>query len=853
MSTVESPAALSRSPFAVLREAEEAEEVLILTYTANLAFFERFALGETRALQARATVISDAAMVVGDPGMVRGAGVRYAEARAACPGGAAFHPKLAVIASKERATVCVGSGNLTLAGWHGNDEIWTILHSDEENGPSTLREVASFLRQLVDGPIRLSAEAAGALLNTAALLEQQPVTEAGPRVASTLEGPIIERIPPGPVDELLVYAPFHDRELAALEALWERLTPAKTVIYVQPQTSIDGAALQRWLSGRDAELRWCSDARYRHGKLIEWSRNGLRQALTGSPNLSRRALLRGIATEGGPVANCELAVISEINGSLAPTEAPQPASGLIALNFTSDPAEATRPGILVLGATLENGVELVVRLTSPLKAAARVQMYDLERDWTTAPGIPELEPGHDQYRLLVLGLPAGRAIRLLGAEGASNEVFIADPIRVRRRPHKRIGPDAKTPVDLLVDGDLEVLYTVADLLRAELLKQGAMIVGSTPQREDTSGGDSDASEGLKPAVGQTLSDYLDACASVLNEASVEWALALPRLPAIGLSSGAQGAQLTTETGDDAADAGRDDGEQPNVTLATALQRATKARRSQFRKLCLGVIDRLPGWPNLMRAYSARLVLCGAAVDLWPDAAERGSVLLHLVEALQAPGDEATSDERAALAAYTAIAVAMLRADVHKLSVLDEAALRFKHAAAVSRPALGQLDPHRIDALAEELRDTLVQLPTTEQILVIASEIQEPPSRIDAAIALLADDDNVAAHDENGTLVIDDPLPLVAEPRLLHIAGMVTGPGPVAVRGMTEKGVAIYCVWRDPSLVIARGTERGLSGRLYSIPHTDPRTLAAGWDSAVGVGENLPKPRDEWYVVEYTMR
>ena len=152
--------ATTRSPFLLLREAEPAEEVLILTYAASLEFFERFALGEARGLQAATTVISDASMVTVDPVSVRGAGVRYVEARAVCPGHAAFHPKLLIIAGRDHATVAIGSGNLTLAGWHGNEELWATVYADTDRGPSTMRQVSVFLRALADGRVALSAEGA---------------------------------------------------------------------------------------------------------------------------------------------------------------------------------------------------------------------------------------------------------------------------------------------------------------------------------------------------------------------------------------------------------------------------------------------------------------------------------------------------------------------------------------------------------------------------------------------------------------------------------------------------------------------------------------------------------------------
>jgi hypothetical protein len=848
VNTAESPVTTNRSPFALLREAEEAEEVLLLTYTANLGFFERFALGEARGLQARTTVLSDAGMVTSDPATVRGAGIRYADARAVCPGRTAFHPKLLAIAGRQSATVCVGSGNLTLAGWHGNEEIWTILHADEQRGPSTLHEVARFLRTLASSPIRLSAEAPEALTRTAGLLEALPASEPGPTLASTLEGRIVDRLPDGPVDELLVYAPFHDAELAALEAIHARLQPMTTAVYVQPQTSVNGERLHRWLAEHDAELRWCSGERYRHGKLIEWSRDGVREALTGSPNLSHRALLTGITTGHGPPANLELAIISRLDSSMAPPTAQPPSDGLGVLTLSNDPAEAPRSGILLLGATLINGSELELRLADPPQARTRLQIHDPERDWTSVPGVGELASGSRTYLLPVVGLAPGSAVRLFGANGASNEVFITDPIRIRRRPLQRIGPESGTPVEQLLDGKLEVLYQIAELLRPALLKHGAMV--PKPQPSNGTAGDDKPedrdNQPVRPAEGQSLSDYLEACAAVLDETTVAWALMLPGLPGLGENPTSDSGELTNATDDEAADAGREDTEIPPVDLATALQRAKKFRRDQFRRFSRGVLERLTSWPNLMRAYGARLVLCGTAADLWPDDAERGEVLVGLVQALCAPGDEPTPEEQAALAAYIAVALAMLRADVRKLSVNDEPTLRFKQAANVSRAMLRELDPALIDAATEELRGALGHLASAENILAIAADITVRGSGVAAAIALLREEDNIDAHEDDGTLVVDDPLPQVPELQLLRMIGMVGGPGPAKVTGTTEAGVATFCIWQAPLLVVAKRAKGRLSGRIYRIPNSHPATLAAGWQPGVGVSENLPKPAGEWY-------
>jgi hypothetical protein len=136
------------SPITVLLEKQSAQEVLLLTYTLNLTYWERHALGIARALGARVTVVADAHNVSIDAAQVRYAGTTYLDGRAVCRTGGAFHPKLLIIAGEEQATVALGSGNATIPGWHGNAELWTVLDGDGDGSPSTLAALANWLRGL---------------------------------------------------------------------------------------------------------------------------------------------------------------------------------------------------------------------------------------------------------------------------------------------------------------------------------------------------------------------------------------------------------------------------------------------------------------------------------------------------------------------------------------------------------------------------------------------------------------------------------------------------------------------------------------------------------------------------------
>lgn len=840
----------TRSPFSLLREADEAEEVLILTYAASLEFFERFALGEARGLQAATTVIADASMVTADPVMVRGAGLRYVDARAVCPSRKAFHPKLLVIARRDRATVAIGSGNLTLFGWHGNDELWTVLHADEEAGPTTLRALSDFLRRLAVGPIDISADALPAVEKVAALLDGLPAEEEGPRLVSTLHGPIIDQLPEGPVDDLTLYAPFHDSRLRALNAIYDRFAPARATVFVQSETSVDGELLTQWTAERGVRVEWCSDERYRHGKLIEWTRDGVREALTGSANLSAPALLHRIAAEPLDelgLANCELGLIGSQSSSLAPAAVAPPTGGLQRLAFRSEGTARSEHPVLLLGATLIDGLEVVMQAAAPLPEGLRVQTFDAERDWTTVGGLGEVPPGVTQHRIPAVALPPSTPLRLFGASGASNAVFVNDPMRSRRRPLKRQGPETGSEIEMLEAGRFSVLYEIAELMRPALLKQAIFVTRPRATSDDAESvaAEDGAPERIVPAKGQLLSDYIAACAVVLEERNVQWALSLPSLPGIATPDGLDDSTgvLTNEVGDDAADAGEETPtDTASSTLAAAARNATETQRRRLRDFCEGALQRANTWPNLMRAYVARLVLNGVGAQLWKHDRE-GEVLSDLVGVLSALSDEPTQEERDAISTYAGVALVLLRQRVRRLSIADEETLHFRRAVSRGRHLLDDIHRERLDVLIEEIGNVLHD-PSGEAVFGLAAEIACPPAAIEAAVAMLAEEDEIAAHDENGVLVIDDELPPVAERQLLHCAGMVSGVEPVVVRGRTSSGQSVICVWRSPDLVIARRTPKGLLGRHYRLANSNPKTLAISWQG-LDVKSNLPKPVADW--------
>jgi hypothetical protein len=415
--------------------------VLVLSYTASLEFFERFALSDPRALGALVTVVSDATMVRADPVVVRRAGLHYLDARAVCPGRKAFHPKLFVVVGDGQARVAIGSGNLTMAGWHGNAETWTVLRADQDGGPDTLAEVAAFLRGRADSDVAMSAAAPEALRRVADGLAELPAHQPGPRLLHSLDAPIREQLPPAgaAVDKLTLYSPFHDGKLDGTRALLDHLAPATWTVFVQPDTMVDGPALQALADERGGRVAWVArkavgddgnawhDERYWHGKVAQWRTvSGDTWALTGSPNLSRPALLRRVG-DGG---NCELAVLGCIEHDLTPAEGEPPAGGLVSLARPRADRD-WHPGPILLSAVAAGGA-VTVQLHQPLAADGTFERYDTAADRWTATA--SARAGDVRYVVDVAAAPVGQALRLRTADGGlSNEVFVADPARLRRR------------------------------------------------------------------------------------------------------------------------------------------------------------------------------------------------------------------------------------------------------------------------------------------------------------------------------------------------------------------------------------------------------------------------------------
>jgi hypothetical protein len=819
----------AQSPYALLEEVERARDVLVLTYTASLEFFERFALSDARALGALVTVVSDATMVRADPVVVRRAGVHYLDARAVCPGRKAFHPKLFVVVGDGQARVAIGSGNLTMAGWHGNAETWTVLRADEDGGPDTLVAVSAFLRRLADSEVAMSAATPDALRRVADELTALPADQPGPRLLHSLDDPILVQLSPADatVEELMLYSPFHDGQLDGVRALLDHLTPAAWTVFVQPDTVVDGPAMQALADERGGRVAWVSrtptagdgkpahDERYWHGKVAQWrTAPGETWALTGSPNLSRPALMERIGAGG----NCELALLSRIEHDLTPAEGDPPPGGLVSLAKPGADREWHR-GPVLLSAVAVGGA-VTVELHRPLVADGTFERYDTAADRWTATA--SATGGEIHYVVDVAAAPVGQALRLRTADGGlSNEVFVADPTRLRRRQQQAIGKVRLAPDEVVHDGlGLQLLADI-DQLRAHLLAVGATVRVPRPAAPETAhDGEGTVLPVARPAPGQTLEEFLEACDPVLGQRMTEFALVLPALPGVGAALDDEVGTLDSDTDETAADAeggGEDGGGLGGRSIRDELNRRTPDERRRYRGFVERLIERAPGYPMVVRTLAVRTLLHSIAARLWPDD-EWPPLLASALRALGAAGDEPRPEEKSAAGSLAAVGLALLRTDVPRMSVRDERQMRYASSASAVAVLLDRRDAQQVEMLAAELPSRLAGPAGAQAAEQAVDEALHPPRSVDRAVRLLAEEHEVNAHvDGDATVVIEEPLANVPEPMMIIALRLTDESGPVFARGETSEGRAVLAAWCAPWLAVERVGKTGLKfGRAWRL-------------------------------------
>lgn len=813
------------SPLALLEEwqglaaEQNLRDLILLGFTVNLPFLEKVAVRTARDLGARVTVVGEAAHSDYDPIDVR---LRsYFTARAACRG--AFHPKLALLIGEHDIVAAVGSGNPTMAGWGHNDELWTVLRSGPDGSASGLQQLGSWLEEL-PRVVAMPGYAAELVREAAVTLTALPGGDSDVKVLHNLRQGLLGQLPRGPVGELCLYAPFVDPTGQALADILDWFDPERTVVGFQEHwTSYDGDAVLRAVGSRQVEIRLLPERFPRHGKLLEWEAADGRHALTGSANLTRRALICATA-DGG---NCELAVLTRAGTSLMPHGTLVAAGQLHGRRTVSEFTPG--PAVLLLGALLTRA-GLAVTLARAYDVDVTIEMSPdgSPGSWIAIGVVP---PGHSDAVFALPG-PAGAVVRavavLAGRERAeSPPVFAIDPARCARRQADDNRPRLQhsyTEEEIFTDDEL------ARRFRNDLLRLVAMHIRQ-PARHPAAAASSPAAT---PAAEDRWAVYLEDCEhSIGRPLTVKLFGPLAQLrPGLGAGLGWSAA------GDDSADDDADDDDDESASGAPPTMRVRPSERAAWRtwiaRVVLAVASGQPPAPLLFKSQAARLMIQLLAHGVWDlgDESWRDLVAQLAVHLLPDPAEDAPAPARQVAATLAAICMGLLRSGV-SLTGGAPADLLAARTWKLVRPLVAEADP--------DLAGDLLIRPVHARAVVLNS------SELEDTILLAIDDDPasvlIGELAEHGWHVERaGPLYCVSG----TFANAVTAAARVAtqlgehldlvlVHARAAAGGWAFIAWRRPDLVLAHVP--GNAWRHYRIDGSiaTPASRFAGGEGLPSVG------------------
>ncbi|MFC1791086.1 hypothetical protein ACFL0I_01295 [Gemmatimonadota bacterium] len=310
-----------------IRKEKEVTDVIVLTHNIDFVFLQSVVTSALRKCgNPSLTVLADAGCAIESYGrqatVLKHLGYRFRVVPVPMKEHFRFHPKAALLSGKKKATLFVGSGNLTFGGWSNNGEIWVRFDTDQD--PT--------------GPFSAFKEYLGEVLNRLPLPEavQDDVEESyDPSQKEWVEGlaapsGLVGRVEAGPplleaiqgevegdrIDELIVCAPYFDGGAQALSQLLELTNPRKARVLLQNhQTGFPKVAYGR-LSKRvnfepiDFHQEDKNGRRRRsfvHAKFYALRTGNRVRVFSGSANCSVAAL-----TSTGQQGNAELLTVQEM-------------------------------------------------------------------------------------------------------------------------------------------------------------------------------------------------------------------------------------------------------------------------------------------------------------------------------------------------------------------------------------------------------------------------------------------------------------------------------------------------------------------------------------------------------------
>ena len=228
----------------LIQSQEDVTNAIILTHNIDFVFIQLVVLPALRRCgRPTFTVFADSQCATETFGyqapVLVGLGTRYRVVPVTMEPGFRFHPKALFLSSPERATLLVGSGNLTFGGWRENAEIW-IRFDSAKDSTAPFAAFRAYLTDLLSrlpmvAPIRDEVEEAFDGLTHPWAREMLPPSGllgkigAGPTLLEQME-----RFFEGEeIEKLVVCTPYYDKDAEALFKMLDQFNSEKTEVLVQ--------------------------------------------------------------------------------------------------------------------------------------------------------------------------------------------------------------------------------------------------------------------------------------------------------------------------------------------------------------------------------------------------------------------------------------------------------------------------------------------------------------------------------------------------------------------------------------------------------------------------------------------
>jgi len=282
------------------------EASLITTFNATMPFYEEVLLRKLVGAGCRHNVVlmdrsQCAVSWSSEATRPRLAGHAYTLLPIGAPG--AFHPKLCILVGPKKASILIGSHNLTLSGFGFNREVtnWIEVSGPKDSeGAALLGDSWRMARQWIEmergkaADSLLEAALAVATFVNPLVANAEPSSRAVALTHAPLGVPLIdqisERISPD-VSRIGIVGAFFDKEHAFIDELAKRWPKALLVVGVDPE-SVQMLAVPPTGRARYVDIRklWPERQGYLHAKMI-WFDSGSDGSafVSGSSNPSRPA------------------------------------------------------------------------------------------------------------------------------------------------------------------------------------------------------------------------------------------------------------------------------------------------------------------------------------------------------------------------------------------------------------------------------------------------------------------------------------------------------------------------------------------------------------------------------------